>query len=214
VRGQVLPATLDPVTLCAEFADGTVVRGESRIPRVRRRVRRLSLEPAAARAVPAAVTALEAADLVVIGPGSLYTSLLPILLVRDIAAAIARSRARVVLVANLMTEPGETDGYTALDHVEAIRRHAPGVRIHDVLLNTEPIPPAALARYAAETARCVAPTPDLVRAAGCRPVARPLLAPGPHIRHDAARLGRALVELGARRAVEGVGELTWSTRRI
>ncbi len=195
IRGRVFPATLEPVGLRAEFVDGTSVDGESRIPLARRRIRRIQLEPDTPAALPQAVAALETADLIVIGPGSLYTSLIPILLVKDIAEAIGRSRARVVLVANLMTEPGETDGYTTVDHVDAIHVHAAAVRIHDVLLNAEPVPADLIERYAAGATHPVAATPDLVRA-GCRPVVRALLAQGPKIRHDPTRLGRALVELG------------------
>ena len=110
-------------------------------------MRRLRLEPSDAAALPEAVDALERADLIVIGPGSLYSSLVAVLLVRGLPEAIARSRARVVLVMNLMTEPGETDGHTGADHVMAIRRHAPALPIHDVLINTTPLEPAQIAHY-------------------------------------------------------------------
>jgi uncharacterized cofD-like protein len=196
IRGQVFPSSLDDITLRAEFADGSSVEGESKIAQHRRPIHRVSLEPANASAVPQALSALEAADLIVIGPGSLYTSLIPILLVKNIADGIARSRARVVLVANLMTEPGETDGYTAMDHLEAIGRHAPQIRIHDVLLNTEPIPKDLAEKYAVEGAVPVSATPDAIRAAGCRPAEVPLLASGPKIRHDPTKLAHALIELG------------------
>jgi len=196
IRGRVIPSTLDNVTLRAEFADGGSVEGESKIRSASRRICRVYLEPADARALPLGLTALEAADLIVIGPGSLYTSLIPVLLVKDLADGIARSRARVVLVANLMTEPGETDGYTAVDHLEAISRHAPQVRIHDVLLNTAATPKDVVDRYAAEGAMPVPLTPEAIRARGCRPVQRALLARGPKLRHDPRKLARALVELG------------------
>ncbi len=196
IRGQVFPSTLDHVTLRAEFTDGSVVEGESKIALARRPIRRVQLEPVKARAFPPAVCALEVADLIVIGPGSLYTSLIPILLVKDIADGIARSQARVVLVANLMTEPGETDGYTVADHLEAIRRHAPQIPIHDVLFNTTSIPKDLTDVYAIEGAVPVPPTPEAIQAAGSRPVERPLLARSPKIRHDPSKLARALVDLG------------------
>ncbi|MEK7219717.1 MAG: gluconeogenesis factor YvcK family protein, partial [candidate division NC10 bacterium] len=104
IRGQVFPSSLDDVTLRAEFADGSSVEGESKIRLARRPIHRMHLEPASATAVPQALSALEAADLIVIGPGSLYTSLIPILLVKDIADGVARTRARVVLVGTHMTE--------------------------------------------------------------------------------------------------------------
>lgn len=196
IRGQVFPSSLDDVTLRAEFADGSSVEGESKIRLARRLIHRMHLEPANASAVPQALSALEAADLIVIGPGSLYTSLTPILLVKDIAETIARSRARVILVANLMTEPGETDGYTAVDHLEAIRRHAPQIRIHDVLLNIEPIPQDLVDLYALQGALPVTLMPEAIQATGCHPVERPLLARSPKIRHDPGKLARALVDLG------------------
>ncbi len=196
IRGRVFPSSRDEVTLRAEFDDGSSVEGECQIRLARRRIRRVHLEPTDASAIPQALAALAAADLIAIGPGSLYTSLIPILLVKDIADSIARSHARVVLVANLMTEPGETDGYTAVDHLEAIRRHAPQIRIHDVLVNTDPIPQDLIDLYAREGAATVRPTPDLIQAAGSRPVERRLLAHGRKIRHDPNTLAGVLVTLG------------------
>src|SRR5207248_2344556 len=164
----VVPATVDEVTLRAEFVDGSSIAGESQLVLVGKRIRRVVLEPAGVRALPQALAALDAADIVVIGPGSLYTSLIPVLLVREIADAIARSRARVVLIANLMTEPGETSGYTAVDHLDAIQAHAPGVRIHDVLLNSTPMPRESAETYTVRGAVPVERTPDSLEARGCR----------------------------------------------
>ena len=199
VRGRVFPSTTEDVRLRAEFADGTWVEGESQIALVpRTTIRRVSLEPDQPDPCAQALEAALRADLVVLGPGSLYTSLIPVLLVREIADAIRRSGARVVLVMNLTTEPGETDGYTAADHLLAIRRHAPDVPIHDVLLNTTPIPDELLRAYAVAHATPVAPDIELLRALGHRPVTRDLLGGGPKIRHDARKLGTALAQLGRR----------------
>jgi len=198
-RGRVLPATLDDVRLVAEFTDESCVEGESRIAAAGRIIRRVGLSPADARAVPEARRAIADADLVVLGPGSLYTSVIPVLLVRELAAALAATPARVALVANLMSEPGETDGYDAVDLVRAVARHAPGVGIDDVLLNTAPLPERCAADPAARPIRADL---DALRALGCRPVERDLLGADPLIRHDADKLARALVELaleGARR---------------
>lgn len=197
IRGRVFPSTIQEVALRAEFADGSWVDGESRIAPVRRPIRRVVLQPDRVRALPQALQAIEAADLIVIAPGSLYTSLVPILLVKDLAEAIAHSRARVVVVMNLMTEPGETDGYTAVDHLLAIRRHAAEVPIHDVLLNTAPIPERLIERYAGEGAVPVSPDTELLRAMGYRPVEQDLLAVGLMVRHDPHKLARALLELAA-----------------
>ena len=194
-RGRVLPATLEDVRLLAEFTDGSWAEGESQIASARRLIRQVRLEPEEVRALPQAREAIAAADVIVIGPGSLYTSLIPVLLVRELAEAVARSRARVALVMNLMTEPGETDGTDARDHVLALRRHAPRVPIHDVLLNIAPVPGDRAERYAAEGAVPIGPDDEGLRALGCRVVGRDLLAAGPMIRHDPEKLARAVLEL-------------------
>lgn len=195
VRGRVLPATAEDVQVHAEFEDGTSVTGESRIAAARRPIRRISLEPPAARALPEARQAIAAADLVVIGPGSLYTSLIPTLLVDDLAQAIAWSRAKVVLVMNLMTEPGETDGYTAEDVLMALRRHVPQLNFDTVLINTTPIPAELLERYAGQGAGPLGAKPEAIEALGCRVLARQFLAEGPKVRHEPSKLAGALLDL-------------------
>jgi len=195
VRGRVLSATNDEVRLVAEFVGGARVEGESRIAGVGRPIHRVQLTPATAAATPEALRAIAAADVVVIGPGSLYTSLIPVLLVRDLARALAHARARVVLVMNLMTEPGETDGYTAADCLAALRRHAPEVTVHEVLLNTAPIPARLLERYAADGAAPIRADVERLRALGCRPFERDLLGSSPKVRHDVHKLARAILEL-------------------
>src|SRR5687767_13316485 len=195
VRGRVLPASLEPLTLRADFEDGTCVDGESAIAAIRQRIEQVSIRPAGARALPQALRAILGADLIVIGPGSLYTSILPILLIAEIAAAIERSAARVVLVLNLMTEPGETDGYSAIDFVVALQHHAPRLRIHDVLINDTPIPGHVLERYAAEGARAVTVDFGPLLSRGCAPVLRDQLEGGGEVRHDPRKLGLAVLEL-------------------
>lgn len=195
VRGRVWPATADEVDLLAEFSDGSCTVGESSISAMGRSISRVSLVPPDARALPQAVDAIGAAELVVLGPGSLYTSLLPTLLVRDIVGAITESQARVVLVMNLMSEPGETDGYCALDVLDAIRQHAPELCIHSVVLNDTPIPGALSRRYAGEGAAPITYDPASIRAAGYRPVCRPLLGDGPLVRHDPRKLAQVLLDI-------------------
>jgi uncharacterized cofD-like protein len=195
VRGRVFPATLADVRLLAEFADGTRIEGESRIAAARRPIRRVRLEPADAPALPQVREAIADADLVVLGPGSLYTSLIPVLLVPDVTESIASSRARVVLVMNLMTEPGETDGADAREHLLAIRRHAPTVAVDDVLVNVTPIPRSRVERYAALGAVPICSDLEILRGLGCRVVARDLLDASPMVRHDSDKLARAVLEL-------------------
>lgn len=146
LRGQVLPSTLENVTLIADVVmpdeEIVVVAGESAIPEAGGRVERVRLEPAHARAYPPALRAIFQADLIVLGPGSLYTSILPNLLVADLAEALIYSRAKVVYVCNLATQPGETDGYSVADHVNALLRHVPGDFLDVVLANDNlSIPP-------------------------------------------------------------------------
>jgi uncharacterized cofD-like protein len=195
VSGRVFPSTIDDVRLRAELADGSCIEGESRITSVPRTIRSVSLEPSDPTPFSEAVEAALRAGLVVIGPGSLYTSLIPVLLVKELADAIRRSGARVVLVMNLTTQPGETDDYTAADHVLAIRRHAPDVPIHDVLLNATPIPNEMARTYSASQSVSVSPDIELLRALGYRPVMRDLLGSGPRIRHDPHKLATALLGL-------------------
>ncbi|RME47992.1 MAG: YvcK family protein [Chloroflexi bacterium] len=140
VRGRVVPSTLENVVLCAELANAAVVHGESQVPHGGAAVRRVFLEPADVRAYPEAVSAILDADLIVIGPGSLYTSVMPNLLVREIRAALQAAHAPVVYVCNVATQPGETDGYDVVDHVEALTRHiGPGL-IDFVLVDSGPPP--------------------------------------------------------------------------
>ena len=197
IRGRVLPSTDESVVLRAEFEDGSRIEGETSIASTGRLIRRISMLPERARALPEAREAIGAADLIVIGPGSLYTSLIAPLLLKDLADDIAQSDARVVLVMNLMTEPGETDGYTAADHLMALRRHAPQVVVQDVLLNTAPIPETVATHYAAGGAVPVAMDAALLRAMGCRTVEADLFDDGVQVRHDPGKLADALLTLAA-----------------
>ena len=197
VRGRVLPATLDDVQLMARFEDGSCSMGESCITAAGRRIERLSLVPPDIRPGPAALEAIAGSDLVVIGPGSLYTSLIPVLLVTGVVEAIAASGAHVALVMNLMSEPGETDGYEASDLVAALRRHAPGLPLHHVLLNHTPLAGEQLRRYGAEGAAPIPADHAALAALGLQVTARDLLGEGPKARHDPRKLARALLELAA-----------------
>ena len=197
VRGRVLPSTLENVVLCARLSDGTVVRGETAISRSRGRISSVYLDPPAPRAVPEAVDAIEAADVVVIGPGSLYTSILPNLAVPDIVEAVRRARALKVYVVNVMTQPGETTGYTAGDHVSAVLSVLGENCLDFVILNNQPVPPDITRRYFEGGAEPVCGT---VNAAGVRVIRKPLLEAvsseaGAYVRHDALALAQTIVRL-------------------
>jgi len=196
-KGMVLPATAEPVTLVAEFEDGRTLLGETAIAAASARIVRLALSPDRPRCLEAAVRAVREADVVVLGPGSLYTSLLPPLLVPELARAIRATPARRVFVMNLMTEPGETDGFTAAEHLRAVARHV-GSQLFDVVLySTAPIAPGLAASYRDNgavpvqvSAAEVSELSDLgVQAFGLPLVSE--LPPG-KIRHNPERLGAAI----------------------
>ena len=191
LRGQVVPSTLEDVTLVADVLVGDEilqVAGESAIPEVGGKIERVHLEPENARAYPPALKAIFRADLIVLGPGSLYTSILPNLLVADLAEALAHSRTRVVYVCNLATQPGETDGFSVADHVEAILKHAPGDYLDIVLANDNlSIAPETGGGYT----RFVVPEAP----AGIEFVTADLVDEKCPWRHDSAKLARAVLQL-------------------
>lgn len=186
VRGRIVPSTLAHVTLSAELEDDRVMAGESNVPHGNAAIRRVFLDPASPPAFPEAVAAILDADLVVLGPGSLYTSVLPNLLVPDIAAAIETTRAPVLYVANVATQPGETDGYTLRAHVEAIRRHLGREVIDAVLANDRLI---ALPPDIGVTAVL----PDLDGAGHPRLVTAAVIDAARPTRHDPEALAEAVV---------------------
>src|ERR687886_1032170 len=148
-KGRIYPATLNDVRLVAELEDGREVRGETRITASRSPIRRLRLEPEHCLPLPEALAALRAADVITVGPGSLYTSILPNLLVARVAESIGESEAVKIFVCNLMTQPGETDGYTARQHLEVVKRYAPQISFDYVILNDRRISEGQAALYAA-----------------------------------------------------------------
>lgn len=195
VQGQVLPSTLENVVLHAELADGRTIAGESDITAAQGRVRRVFFRPESPPAFPEVLTAVETADLIVLGPGSLYTSVLPNLMVAGVADAIRRSPAIKVYVCNVMTQPGETDGYTVSDHVQAILDHAgPGV-IDYVLVNTLPIPPFLREKYQEQGAAPVRHDPDRLASLGVKALTGPLASLTDLVRHDSDRLAALLFTL-------------------
>ena len=190
--GRVYPCTLADVRLRAEFADGSVAEGETNLRAQGRPVRRVSLVPPDPPAVRGAVEALREADLVVIGPGSLYTSLLAVLAIPDLAQALRETSAPRVLVLNLMTEPGETDAYSGPDHLRALDEHLGGRAVDAVLANDAPFPEELLARYAAQGAHPVAVGDDGFGGLGVPVIKAGLVAPEDPARHDPAALADAL----------------------
>jgi uncharacterized cofD-like protein len=199
-RGTVLPATNEVVTLVAEFEDGRIMSGETAIAAAGGRIARVSLLPDRPRHVPDACAALARADVIVAGPGSLFTSILPPLLVPEVHAAIRASGAVRILVANLMTEPGETDDYSVLEHVLTIERHLEAQLFDYVIYNTAPIPERLAALYAGRGARpIVTGTFELsaLDKLGIQPIGVPLVSehPAGKVRHHPERLASAITAL-------------------
>jgi uncharacterized cofD-like protein len=200
-RGTVLPATSELVTLVAEFDDGRVLSGETAIAAAGGRILKVGLIPDRPRCIPQVCESLMRADVIVAGPGSLFTSVLPPLLVPEVHTAIRASRATRILVANLMTEPGETDDYSVLEHVLTIERHL-GAQLFDfVIYNTSPIPEHLAAGYATNGARPIL-TGNFELSAldklGIQPIGVPLVSEHPEdkIRHHPERLAAAITALG------------------
>ena len=199
-RGVVLPATSELVTLVAEFADGRVLSGETAIAAAKGRIDRLSILPERPACSPRVLDALHDADVIVVGPGSLYTSILPPLLVPAVRQAIQASSAIRILVANLMTEPGETDNYSIVDHLLTIERQT-GRQLFDcVIYNTMPVPEALAAAYGAGGAvPIVTGTFELhaLERLGVRAIGVPLVSehPAGKIRHHPDCLASAITGL-------------------
>jgi uncharacterized cofD-like protein len=195
VRGKVYPATLVDVRLRGRGVSGTVYEGESAVGLSGEELAGIELDPPAPPAFPDAVAALESAGAILLGPGSLYTSIIPNLLIPGIRQAVAKSRARVVLLLNLMTQPGETDGMMAAAHLHAIERHIGAGLIHSVLYSSTPIPQPLLAHYAETGSEPVAVERKVMERSGVELVGADLLAEGDLIRHDPEKLSRAVLGL-------------------
>jgi uncharacterized cofD-like protein len=192
--GHVIPVTLDEATLCAELSDGTIVEGESAIDRPIGRsilpIRRVFLDPGA-RATARARKALERADKILIGPGDLYTSVIPCLLVDGVGEAIRSCDGEIIYICNVMTKHGETDGFAASDFVREVHRYL-GRRVDAVVVNTGQYPADLLARYADELAFPVRPDLEVLRTLVPRVVAAQVATTERLIRHDAERVVLAI----------------------
>jgi uncharacterized cofD-like protein len=195
VRGRVLPAVGRAVILKAHMTDGTVVAGESQIPNVGKKIRRVEIEPSDVRPLPEVIEALNEADGIIIGPGSLYTSILPNLLVPGIADAIRSSAARKIYVCNVMTQPGETDNYSASQHVKAIYDHVGPGLFQYALVNSAPIPPAVIEQYREKMAEPVAADTWNLQQMGLNVVARNFLHYAIYARHDARRISEQILSI-------------------
>jgi uncharacterized cofD-like protein len=197
IQGEVLPASLSDISLWAEMADGRRIEGESNITEANGKIVKIGCTPANPPALPKVLTAINEAEYIIIGPGSLYTSVIPNLLVPEIAAAIARRDVPCVYVCNVMTQPGETDGYTVADHIQAIDDFCDGRRLFDaVLIQRQPPSDRSLQIYAQSMSHPVDLDADRVTALGRRIIRADVIDEDREtglVRHDPLRLAGVLL---------------------
>lgn len=196
-RGRIYPATTSSVELEAEFEDGTRVRGETRITASKGKIRELFLVPPDVRPLPQTLEAIAAADLITIGPGSLFTSLIPNLLVHGIVEAILDSHAVKVYVCNLMTQANESLGLSAADHIRALSRHARAQLFDYALINRKPVSPEMKAKYATEDASQIVVDLEAIEALGVCPILGDYLDEGVVARHATDQVAHDLMALMA-----------------
>jgi len=194
--GNIYPSTAANVVLEAVLADGKHVEGETRISKSKARIRRIRIKPSRPRPMPETLQAIAEADLITLGPGSLFTSVIPNLLVKGIPEAIAESKALKLYVVNLMWQPGETIQFSAADHVRAIHDHARRKLIDVVAVNTKPISSLLQQRYQEQRAMPVLNDFEELAKLGVRVVARELAADGEKVRHDPAAIADLCIRLG------------------
>jgi uncharacterized cofD-like protein len=194
-KGHIYPATVADVHLAAELNDGSIVRGETKVGKVGNLIKRLYLEPENCRPLPEALASIHDADVITVGPGSLFTSLLPPLLVEDVAQAIGESPATKIFICNLMTQPGETDGLSSRKHLEIVREYAPQIDFDYVVVNNRPITEEQQSRYAEEGAQQIGVhgsiSPETIE--GAEVVYGNLLDEGEMVRHHTEKLAQVVL---------------------
>ena len=200
VTGKVLPVTLEDVVLYAELEDGTIIRGESQIPikqqALNKRIRKVFLEPGNCMPMPEALKEIQEADAVVFGPGSLYTSIIPNILVKNIAEAINSTKAMKIYVCNIMTQQGETIGYSLSEHIKAINCHGNRAPIDYAIANTGEIPQALLEKYKTEDASPVLIDYDIIADMGIKVIEEDFVnIENGYLRHDYNKLAEQIFKL-------------------
>ncbi len=194
LRGRVLPATLDDMKLVAQMKDGSIVHGESAIPEAHGHIEKLFSEPADCKALPEVIQAIRDAELIILGPGSLYTSVIPNLLIKEISEEISKSNAKKIYVCNIMTQPGETDGYKVSDHLKALLKHANVEHLVDAVLVNNNLPEQPSEKYKEQGQFPVVLDTEEIKKLGINICANNLVEPNKDglIRHSAGRVARAV----------------------
>jgi len=196
ICGQVLPSTLENIKLAAEMEDGTVVVGESQIPEAKGKISRLMCIPEAPKTLPEVLDAIRSAELIILGPGSLYTSVLPNLLIREIAEGVSQSKAPKLYVANIMTQPGETDGYSVGDHIQAILDHCPFPNVINGVIVNNWLPESLLEKYTSHGYQPVTLDRERCNRLGVQVVEKLLVDESEEqvVRHNPGQLARSIVQ--------------------
>lgn len=194
IRGRVLPSTLDDMKLVAEMEDGRIIKGESNIPEAHGKIKRLFTDPGNCRPLIEAIQAIKDADLIILGPGSLYTSVIPNLLIKEIVQEIAASSAKKIYVCNIMTQPGETDDYAVSSHIKAILEHAGSKNVMDAVLINDNLPDNLADKYKLAGSFPVKLDVDNVKKTGVRIVSKKLIEESKEglVRHSSNRVARAI----------------------
>ena len=192
IRGRVLPSTLDDMKLVAEMEDGRIIHGESNIPEAHGKIKRLFTDPQNCHALADVISAIREAELIILGPGSLYTSVIPNLLIQEISHEIAKSNAKKIYVCNIMTQPGETDGYSVCDHVNAIMKHAGSKKVIDAVLVNDFMPSNLAKKYEMAGSYPVKLDLDNLKRLGVKLVTRKLIEDSKEglVRHSSNRVAR------------------------
>ncbi len=194
IRGRVLPSTLDDMKLVAEMEDGRIIRGESNIPEAHGKIKRLFTDPENCRPLQDAIDAIKDADLIILGPGSLYTSVIPNLLIKEISNEIINSNAKKIYVCNIMTQPGETDDYAVSSHVNALIQHAGDKNIMNAVLVNDSLPDNLAQKYQLAKSFPVKLDVDNIKKLGIRTVSKKLIEESKEglVRHSSNRVARAI----------------------
>jgi len=196
LRGQVIPSTLNNVVLVAQYSDGTTIVGEDKIPKSLKTISQVKLSPEHPQATPDAIKAIKDAQIIVLGPGSLYTSIIPNLLIREIADAIISSPAIKIYISNVMTQPGETDGYTVSDHIKALVAHSHPRILDYCIVNAGEVPQESLKRYIEQGSRLVVVDRKKVSSMGYRMIEDDFgIVEDGVIRHDPIKLAKIILGL-------------------
>ena len=194
IRGRVLPSTLDDMRLVAQMEDGRIIQGESNIPEAGGRIKRLFCEPENPKALKEVIDAIKSADIILMGPGSLYTSVIPNLLIDEISKTISKSKAHKAYICNVMTQPGETDGYTVSDHVKAILKHAKYDNIIDTVFINNELPENLAEKYELAGSYPVKYDKDEIKKLKLKVIGRKLIEEDKEgfVRHSYVRLARLI----------------------